>query len=510
MFIRSRPVSPAAQVDCVDEIFRISSTRRKASSAIGNPSEAPEPGGGGAGPSHLRADVVGPAEVLVRLKIPFRSRHREPCCSAPSCSVEGSSADPPLEASYGAEAEDIAEFVQTAAETIDPSDEGAKGTRAAELSGNPLTIVGFSIDVGPACWHDAIAAAASPRGPKADPPSEAAAQGEAVASANLSRNIDAAVKIAVDAARRAVEAAAALAAADSEDARRARVGVGVVGGQTVFGVPPPPFSFRRLHVTGLGDGGARGEPLTALKAALARCIPTGASGDCGAVGTAVGRPVVVSADATEHLVAGGVWSTISSIIGRKTVAPATGASSPASSAVEGVGIGGGRDSAGFPSPGAVETDSVAGAMYYIDDGCYGSLSGALLRGVRMQPLPLSRRMSDNPTNEVADRAKVQPAMIGANQTSSAAAAAVVGASSASPTGARVPCTVWGPTCDGLDCVSRVTPLPDDMEPGQDWLLFPDMGMRGGADVTRFNGLKPLDTYYIIRRADSVVHSSILP
>ncbi|CAM9671161.1 unnamed protein product, partial [Ectocarpus fasciculatus] len=90
---------------------------------------------------------------------------------------------------------------------------------------------------------------------------------------------------------------------------------------------PPPFSFRRLHVTGLGEGGARGEPLAALKAALSRLLPTAAAvtatlscthGDGSASGSAsvapACSPIVVSADATEHLVASGVWSTVASII----------------------------------------------------------------------------------------------------------------------------------------------------------------------------------------------------
>lgn len=543
----------------MDEMCRINAARRKARGAIRGTSKTPgDPArAAGAEPSHPRADVVGPAEVLVRLKIPLPTRHREPSCSTveppppPTIEVTSATEDPPLEASYGAEAEDMAELVQAAVRTFDPSGEGENGTHSGAAAttafgggggdGNPMTIVGFSIDVGPACWDDAVTVAAaavataSPRGREsaaASSPSAgdaAVSPEEAVASAALSESIDAAVGAVVDAARRAVEACAAVTAANGEeDARKARGrGVAALGGSTNSGVlppPPPSFSFRRLHVTGLGDGGARGEPLAALKAALARHLPTGTSGDYGAVGTTFGRPVVVSADATEHLVAGGVWSTVASIIGRKDVVPAasTGASSsspPPCSAAEGAGTGDGRDGgAGCSSPGAAETGSDGGgggAMYYIDDGCYGSLSGALLRGVRMEPSPLYRYPSDDPTKEVTGRAnKVQSASVGASQTPSAEAttAVVVGAScsASSPDGARVPCTVWGPTCDGLDCVSRVTPLPDNMEPGRDWLFFPDMGMGAGSNVTGFNGLKPLDACYCIRREGRVAHSSILP
>lgn len=35
-------------------------------------------------------------------------------------------------------------------------------------------------------------------------------------------------------------------------------------------------------------------------------------------------------------------------------------------------------------------------------------------------------------------------------------------------------SVWGPTCDGIDCISKSCYLPEVLEPG-DWLYFSDMG-----------------------------------
>lgn len=88
-----------------------------------------------------------------------------------------------------------------------------------------------------------------------------------------------------------------------------------------------------------------------------------------------------------------------------------------------------------------------GTNYYIDDGCYGSLCQQ-----HASPLPL------HPT-----------------------------------TGNAVDCTVWGPTCDGLDkvCETTLPPLQQN-----EWLVFPEMGSVGGLG-TSFNGFEPPDTAYCV-------------
>lgn len=47
-------------------------------------------------------------------------------------------------------------------------------------------------------------------------------------------------------------------------------------------------------------------------------------------------------------------------------------------------------------------------------------------------------------------------------------------------------SIWGPTCDGLDCVSNLTVLPADVHVG-DWLYFPNLGAYTSAATTSFNG-----------------------
>lgn len=522
---------------------------------------------------------LGPASVVVRLAMPFRSTRQYPDGSAAASTVADFSEV--VEASYGAREEDVVEIVQTAmAATVGPecgmSEERSMPTPSSSRSGvrassSPLPIAGFSIDVGSACWGDAIDGHpavvqpfrqrhldASCATPDAATDATGLAPEEAVPSPSLAESIDAAVAFAVKMAGVAIEAAAsptptaaaaAAAVVDGKPSGRRREGLKVAGGRSASGSAmtmttatpcsstssPSPFSFRRLHVTGLGEGGARGEPLAALTAALSRHLPpavatavTGASSDSNGSGGRGGRssrpsapvsskPVVVSADATEHLMAGGVWSTVASVIGRKSVppvavddgrSPLTQSPSECDVAVGG-GSAGGQGAActgaeaGYPHGEGIDEEAsvrggggAGGAMYYIDDGCYGSLSGALLRGIQMQPLPLRAAKASLPH---PDHDSISSPVMGTAAGGTSPHLSHGGEGGAAPTQEQVPCTVWGPTCDGLDCVCRMTPLPDDMEPGRDWLFFPDVGIRGGADATDFNGLKPLDLFYRIRQ-----------
>lgn len=47
-------------------------------------------------------------------------------------------------------------------------------------------------------------------------------------------------------------------------------------------------------------------------------------------------------------------------------------------------------------------------------------------------------------------------------------------------------SIWGPTCDGLDCVSSKTALSANVGVG-DWLYFPELGAYTSAATTSFNG-----------------------
>lgn len=56
-------------------------------------------------------------------------------------------------------------------------------------------------------------------------------------------------------------------------------------------------------------------------------------------------------------------------------------------------------------------------------------------------------------------------------------------------------TVWGPTCDGIDCIIKNVRLPK-LNVG-DWLYFPNMGAYTMAASSGFNGFsRPKAFYYV--------------
>lgn len=59
------------------------------------------------------------------------------------------------------------------------------------------------------------------------------------------------------------------------------------------------------------------------------------------------------------------------------------------------------------------------------------------------------------------------------------------------------CTLFGPTCDGFDCVSKSSLLPE-LDVG-DWLYFEQMGAYTTAASSRFNGFEVCKTFYIYRQ-----------
>lgn len=49
-------------------------------------------------------------------------------------------------------------------------------------------------------------------------------------------------------------------------------------------------------------------------------------------------------------------------------------------------------------------------------------------------------------------------------------------------------SLWGPTCDGLDCIAKETKLSRDVSVG-DWIYFPDLGAYTSAAASPFNGFE---------------------
>lgn len=57
-----------------------------------------------------------------------------------------------------------------------------------------------------------------------------------------------------------------------------------------------------------------------------------------------------------------------------------------------------------------------------------------------------------------------------------------------------PSSVWGPTCDSIDCVCPLTPLPAKLAVG-DWLAFRDMGAYTVCAASQFNGFEVSNVIY---------------
>ncbi|XP_064159170.1 ornithine decarboxylase-like isoform X1 [Anguilla rostrata] len=61
-----------------------------------------------------------------------------------------------------------------------------------------------------------------------------------------------------------------------------------------------------------------------------------------------------------------------------------------------------------------------------------------------------------------------------------------------------PCSIWGQTCDGLDCIVEQCILPD-LQVGE-WLLFHNMGAYTIISSSTFNGFQKPDIHYVMSRS----------
>ncbi|KHN86557.1 Ornithine decarboxylase [Toxocara canis] len=94
-----------------------------------------------------------------------------------------------------------------------------------------------------------------------------------------------------------------------------------------------------------------------------------------------------------------------------------------------------------------------GFMYYMNDGVYGSFNCILYDHAH----PEGRPLFDNDSDEC------------------------------------FPCSIWGPTCDGLDQVEKCRMMPQ-LSTG-DWLYYENMGAYTQSAATTFNGFEKARSYY---------------
>jgi ornithine decarboxylase len=99
-----------------------------------------------------------------------------------------------------------------------------------------------------------------------------------------------------------------------------------------------------------------------------------------------------------------------------------------------------------------EGDDQPSVMYYINEGVYGSFNCILFDHQEVHPYVLSMNGSFHLVGTEDLRA----------------------------------CSIWGPTCDSIDCVCPLTKLPAELRVG-DWLVFHNMGAYTICAASQFNG-----------------------
>ncbi|KAF9507147.1 hypothetical protein BS47DRAFT_1373961 [Hydnum rufescens UP504] len=124
------------------------------------------------------------------------------------------------------------------------------------------------------------------------------------------------------------------------------------------------------------------------------------------------------------------------------------------------------------------TEDQPSVMYYINDGVYGAFNCILFDHQKVAPYPLT--IAHCPV----------PPLIAAGATVESPGGEVMKPIS----GETVLASVWGPTCDSIDCVCPLTSLPMDLAVG-DWLGFDHMGAYTLCAASTFNGFDVSEVHY---------------
>ncbi|ETS61101.1 ornithine decarboxylase [Moesziomyces aphidis] len=126
-------------------------------------------------------------------------------------------------------------------------------------------------------------------------------------------------------------------------------------------------------------------------------------------------------------------------------------------------------------------------MYYQNDGLYGSFNCVIFDHVTVHPkvLTLGHEYAYEPTI-------VSPG---------------VAVDSGDEAKELQPCSVWGPTCDSIDCVRDLVHLPKGLKVG-DWLVYENMGAYTICAASTFNGIRRSEIRYTLgegQLAETVKH-----
>ena len=105
-------------------------------------------------------------------------------------------------------------------------------------------------------------------------------------------------------------------------------------------------------------------------------------------------------------------------------------------------------------------DGSPNAMYYINDGVYGSFNCTIFDHYNVSPTTIDYHCSSTNNNEQDLSIMQRP---------------------------HLETTIWGPTCDSMDCIKKGFYFPE-MQVGE-WIIFPDMGAYTICAASNFNGFK---------------------
>ncbi|GAB9471926.1 Ornithine decarboxylase 1 [Globisporangium polare] len=115
----------------------------------------------------------------------------------------------------------------------------------------------------------------------------------------------------------------------------------------------------------------------------------------------------------------------------------------------------GPDASSSSAAATTLSSSVPNYMYFVNDGLYGSFNCLVYDHPTIQPVVVTDAASDESHLHTA--------------------------------------SIWGPTCDGMDCIMKEVKMPA-MEIGQ-WICFPSMGAYTCAAGSDFNGFAPPQKIY---------------
>lgn len=147
---------------------------------------------------------------------------------------------------------------------------------------------------------------------------------------------------------------------------------------------------------------------------------------------------------------------------------------------------------------------------YVNDGLYGSFNSILYDHASPAVMHLPQVMTSSTEDLTLALHEMQPVLPvpAGNQAQAAAMAALLaererarvaggGAAAISPHlgGEREPVSLWGQTCDGIDCLAESVLLPRNVKIG-DWLVYDSMGAYTGAASCPFNGFELPRTLYV--------------